>query len=150
MTGLLRRIYRENFWPPAKRILVDRLEGDSTIDAGIAIEQASPLAGIIELSEWLKRERIVHARVSRTTIDLGTTEILREQQMAATDFDQAIAQLNQVTKMDVQQQTKLLKDGANYFVAWGDRAVVKTLSLSNPIEGSMLSSLVERLSVRVS
>lgn len=145
MISRLLQAFRRSSYSPAEGLLLDCLDADTSVEAGVVMIGGPLLGEVVNYSEWLLRGDGIDVKIKKSNRITGSENVVHVKQEKVDVLREIIAKLEDAQAHAAEEQDWTIKDGLSYTIAWGERGKIRKLVLRNPLQGSRLEKLMQSL-----
>lgn len=116
-------------------------ESTSEVDEAIHFEEVGLPKGTVTTIQWLRSVNEVRSRVSHR---LSPTESHAwcENERQRVEFESLIDSIRMLDRTPIEDYSASVRDGGYYFIAWGTRDSVRSVTFRIPLQGDERQRLV--------
>lgn len=144
--GFLTKIYRDNFVPLAKRLLLELLEEEPTSRVGLVFHEAGlPHGTETVLSLRSNDDETAVARIAERSLRGNESPKTQEKEVSSSKIEELLSELESLNIPPLTNFSGQRKDGVVFLLSWGRHDNIFSLSIKNPEPNTAHYQIVERL-----
>ncbi len=141
-------IYRRNFCPLGKRLMLELFETHTSAISGIVLQKTGLPAGAQTLYLWWLTDDSAGFQKGAHDLRTGAENFTPSVERSRGEFEDLLTQIKQTDHPQLPDFPGTKRDGQVFAVAWGSPQTFRHLSISNLDPGSRHAELVSVLEAR--
>jgi len=132
---MIKEFFRRNFVPVGKGRLLDLFDSDSSVYQAIFFRRVCFPSGETDTVIWWETEMEAFVQL----------ELREKKHVQKAMFDHLLSEIRRIDESEGWGDSRGVKDGTSYLVAWGWKEEVSCISVKNPKEGSECKKLITHM-----